>query len=102
MMVAETMTITSAMRVTIENVPVPMVSMPSVSSARCVWGTMKRYQMKRNGMATNEGTSHLTLHLTSDDLSAGLLLPSMRLALMSAQMPASEAHTQERSSRLGQ
>ena len=25
-------------------------------------------------MATNEGTSHLTLHLTSDDLSAGLLV----------------------------
>ena len=53
-------------------------------------------------MATNDGTSHLTLHLTSEVLSAGCLSPSMRLALMSAQMPASEAHTQVRSSRLGQ
>src|SRR5208282_5627630 len=99
MIVAEVMTITSAMRVTIENVPVPMVSMPSVRSARCVSGTMERYQIKRNGMATNDGTSHLTLHLTSDDLSAGFFAPSIRLALMSAQMPASDAHTQTRNNR---
>ena len=53
-------------------------------------------------MATNDGTSHFTLHLTSDDLSLGNALPSMRLALMSAQMPASDAQTQQRSNRLGQ
>ena len=90
------------MRVTIEKVPVPMVSMPSVSSARCDSGTISRYQPNRNGMATNEGTSHFTLHLTSEALSAACFPPSMRLALISAQMPASEAHTHERSSRLGQ
>ena len=64
MIVAEVMMMISAMRVTVENVPEPMVSMPRVSSARCDAGTMKRYQTNRNGMATNEGTSHLTLHLT--------------------------------------
>ena len=102
MIVAEAITISNAMRVTIEKVPVPMVSMPSVSSARCDSGTISRYQPNRNGMATNEGTSHFTLHLTSEALSAACFPPSMRLALISAQMPASEAHTHERSSRLGQ
>ena len=53
-------------------------------------------------MATKEGTSHLTLHLTRLVLSAGCLSPSMRLALMSAQTPASEAQTQVRRKRLGQ
>src|ERR1039458_5972199 len=56
----------------------------------------------RKGMATKEGTSHLTLHLTRLVLSAGCLSPSMRLALMSAQTPASEAQTQVRRKRLGQ
>ena len=72
MIVAEVITISSAMRVMVEKVPEPMVSMPSVSSARCDAGTMKRYHTNRNGMATNDGTSHFTLHFTSDDLSAGL------------------------------
>ena len=49
-----------------------------------------RYHMRRNGVATNEGTSHLTLHLTRLVFSSGSLSPSMRLAVMSAQMPASE------------
>src|SRR5579863_3202344 len=53
-------------------------------------------------MATNDGTSHLTLHCTLLVLSSGCLSPSMRLAVISAQMPASEAHTQVRSRRLGQ
>src|SRR5580698_8122234 len=53
-------------------------------------------------MATNEGTSQRTLHLTSEVFSAGCLSPSMRLAVMSAQMPAREMHTQVRSNRLGQ
>ena len=56
--------ITSAMRVTVEKVPELMVSMPRVSSARCDSGTISRYQIIRKGMATKEGTSHLTLHLT--------------------------------------
>ena len=59
------------MRVTMEKVPEPMVSMPSVSNARCDSGTMNRYHQNRNGMATNDGTSHFTLHFTSDDLSSG-------------------------------
>jgi hypothetical protein len=53
-------------------------------------------------MATKDGTSHLTLHLTREVLRAGCLSPSMRLAVMSAQMPASDAQTQLRRKRLGQ
>src|SRR5579863_10099508 len=102
MMVAEVMTMMSAMRVMVEKVPEPMVSMPSMSRARCEAGTMNRYHAKRKGMATKDGTSHFTLHCTMEVLSFGCLLPSMRLELMSAQMPASEAHTQVRSRRLGQ
>ena len=41
MIVAEVTMMISAMRVTVEKVPEPMVSMPSVSSARCDAGTMK-------------------------------------------------------------
>src|SRR6516225_5914526 len=102
MIVAEVITMISAMRVIVEKVPDPMVSMPSVRSMRCDDGTMKRYHANRNGMATNDGMSHFTLHCTIDVFSAGSLLPSMRLALISAQMPASDAQTQQRSSRLGQ
>src|SRR5580658_2925606 len=101
-MVADVITIMSAMRVTVENVPEPMVSMPSVKSARCDAGTINRYHPNRKGMATNEGTSHFTLHFTSELFSTGMVWPSMRLALISAQMPASEQHTQVRSIRLGQ
>src|SRR5208282_2821018 len=101
-MVAEVTMMIKAMRVTTENVPEPMVSMPNVSSSRCEAGTMARYQIIRKGMATKEGTSHLTLHCTRLVLSAGFLSPSMRLAVMSAQMPASEMHTQVRRKRLGQ
>src|ERR1700722_16759240 len=53
-------------------------------------------------MATNDGTSHFTLHCTLLVFSAGCLSPSIRLAVISAQMPASDAHTQVRSNRLGQ
>ncbi len=80
-----------AMRVMVEKVPESMVSMPRVSSARCDAGTIQRYQIRRKGMATKEGTSHFTLHLTRLVLSSGCLSPSMRLAVMSAQMPASDA-----------
>jgi hypothetical protein len=92
----------SAMRVTVENVPPAMVSMPRVSSARCDEGTMNRYHISRNGVATNDGTSHLTLHFTMPILSEGCLSPSMRLDVMSAQIPASEVQTPVRSSKLGQ
>src|SRR5208282_6356601 len=101
-MVAEVMMMTSAMRVTVENVPELMVSMPRVRRARCEAGTMKRYHTSRNGVATKEGTSHLTLHLTMLVLRAGCLSPSMRLEVMSAQTPASDVQTQTRSNRLGQ
>ena len=74
MMVAEVMMMISAMRVTVEKVPELMVSMPSVSSARCDSGTMKRYHTSRKGVATNDGTSHLTLHFTSAGLERGLLV----------------------------
>jgi hypothetical protein len=70
-MVAEVTMMMSAMRVTVENVPVPMVSIPNVSRALCDWGTMKRYHTSRNGVATNDATSHLTLHFTRLVLSAG-------------------------------
>src|ERR1700760_3572558 len=53
-------------------------------------------------MATNDGTSHFTLHCTLLVLSSGCLSPSMRLAVISAQIPASDAQTQLRSKRLGQ
>ena len=65
-------------------------------------GTIKIYQPKRNGMATNDGTNHLTLHLTREVLRAGSVAPSIRLELINAHMPASEQHTQLRKSRLGQ
>src|SRR5579863_8397363 len=102
MMVAEVMMMINAMRVTAEKVPALMVSMPSVSRARCDSGTMKRYHTSRKGVATNEGTSHLTLHCTRVVLSAGSFSPSMTLDVTRAQMAASEAQTQQRSSRLGQ
>src|SRR5580704_16601368 len=102
MMVADVTMMMRAMRVTVEKVPPAMVSMPSVSNARCDCGTMKRYHTSRNGVATNEGTSHLTLHLTRLVLSAGCLSPSMRLEVINAQMPASEVQTPLRSRRLGQ
>src|SRR5208282_5310103 len=95
-MVAEVTMMMRAMRVTVEKVPELMVSMPRVSRARCDAGTIQRYQTMRNGMATKEGTSHLQLHLTRLVLSAGCLSPSMRLAVMRAQMPAREAQTQVR------
>src|SRR5437763_295459 len=101
-MVADVTIMISAMRVTVENVPPAMVSMPRVRSARCDCGTMKRYQISRNGVATNEGTSHFTLHFTRLVLSADCLSPSMRLDVMSAQIPASDVHTPVRNSRLGQ
>ena len=101
-MVAEVMMISSAMRVTMEKVPEPMVSMPSVSSACCDAGTIQRYQIRMKGVATKEGTSHLTLHWTRLVFSSGCLSPSMRLAVISAQMPASEQQTQARRKRLGQ
>src|SRR5271166_2958786 len=101
-MVADVMIMSRAMRVITEKVPEPIVSMPRVSSARCDAGTIQRYQMRMNGVATNEGTSHFTLHLTRLVLSSGCLSPSMRLAVMSAQMPASAQQTQERRKRLGQ
>jgi len=58
--------------------------------------------MSRKGVATKEGTSHRTLHLTMLVLSAGCFSPSMRLAVMSAQMPARAQQTQARRKRLGQ
>ena len=58
--------------------------------------------MRMKGVATKEGTSHLTLHCTMVVLRAGCLSPSMRLAVMSAQMPASAQQTQARRKRLGQ
>jgi len=91
----------SAMRVMVEKVPEPMVSMPRVSNARCEEGTMKRYHANRNGIATKDSINHFTLHCTIDFFNAGCLCPSMRLALISVQIPASEAHTQVRSNRLG-
>src|ERR1035438_10182736 len=101
-MVADVTMMMRAMRVTVEKVPELMVSMPRVSRARCDAGTIQRYQIMRKGVATKEGTSHLTLHFTMLVLRAGCLSPSMRLAVMSAQMPAREAQTQERRKRLGQ
>src|ERR1019366_2241536 len=101
-MVADVVTMMRAMRVTEENVPPAMVSIPRVSKARCDAGTMKRYHTSRKGVATNDGTSHLTLHCTMLVLSAGCLSPSMRLEVMSAQTPASDVQTPVRSSRLGQ
>src|SRR5579864_4410674 len=102
MMVADVTMMTSAMRVTVENVPAPIVSIPSVSKARCDCGTMKRYQTSRNGVATNDGTSHLTLHFTRLVLRAGCMSPLMRLEVINAQMPASDVHTPVRNIRLGQ
>ena len=93
MMVAEVMMMISAMRVTVENVPALMVSMPRVSRARCDSGTMRRYHTSRKGVATKDGTSHLTLHWTRLVLRAGSLSPSMRLEVMRAQTPASEVQT---------
>src|ERR1035438_3444774 len=102
MMVADVMTMRRAILVTVEKVPELMVSMPRVSSARCDEGTMKRYHTSRNGVATKEGTSHLTLHLTMLALRAGSLSPSRRLEVMSAHTPASEVQTPTRIKRLGQ
>src|ERR1039457_2906563 len=101
-MVAEVTIMSRAMRVMSEKVPEPMVAMPRVSKACCDAGTIHRYQIMRKGMATKEGTSHLTLHWTVLILSAGCFSPSIWLEVMSAQTPASEQHTQARSSRLGQ
>src|SRR5271157_2254849 len=101
-MVAEVMMMSRAMRVMMENVPEPMVSMPRVSNACCDAGTIQRYQMRMKGVATKEGTSHLTLHWTMLIFSAECLSASMRLAVMSAQMPARAQQTQVRRKRLGQ
>src|ERR1035437_4061298 len=101
-MVAEVTIMSRAMRVMMEKVPEPMVSMPRVSKACCDAGTIHRYQISRKGVATKEGTSHLTLHWTMVVLRAGCLSPSMRLAVISAQMPASAQQTQARRKRLGQ
>src|ERR1700738_1940044 len=101
-MVADVMTMMRAMRVTVEKVPPAMVSMPRVSKARCVSGTMKRYHTSRKGVAMKEGISHLTLQRTIEDLRAGCLSPSMRLEVIRAQMPASDVQTPVRSKRLGQ
>src|ERR1039458_6721405 len=98
-MVAEVTMMSRAMRVMMEKVPEPMVSIPRVSNACCDAGTIQRYQMRRKGVATKEGTSHLTLHCTMVVLRAGFLFPSMRLAVMSAQMPASAQQTQARRER---
>ena len=87
-MVAEVTMISSAIRVMMENVPEPMVSMPSESKACWDAGTIQRYQMRMKGVATNEGTSQRTLHLTMLVFNSACLSPSMRLAVMSAQMPA--------------
>src|ERR1700759_5142697 len=102
MMVADVTIMTRAIRVTVENVPAPMVSIPKVSKARCDCGTMKRYHTSRNGVATNDGTSHLTLHFTRLVLRAGCLSPLMRLEVINAQMPAREVQTPVRNRRLGQ
>ena len=101
MMVAEVMMMMRAMRVTVEKVPELMVSMPSVSNARCEAGTMKRYHTRGKAWRRKTGTSHATLHLTMLVLSAGCLSPSMRLEVMRAQTPASEVQTPTRMQQAG-
>src|SRR3569833_4065777 len=96
MIVADVTMMISDIRVTVENVPALMVSIPNRRRARCDSGTMKRYQTRRKGVATKEGTSHLTLHCTRLVFRADSLSPSIRLDVTRAQMAASEAHTQQR------
>ena len=102
MMVAEVMMMISAMRVTVENVPGADGVDAQREQRALRRGNHEEVpdQQERHG----DKRRHQPLDAPLDQLvlSAGCLSPSMRLAVMSAQMPASEAQTQVRSSRLGQ
>src|SRR6266545_2278649 len=102
MIVAEIITVISAVRVTCVTVPCPMVETPSWSNCRCDVGTLHKYQMKHSGISTNEGISHRADQRMISVFNRGCLYPSIRAAVMSAKMPASEIVPSVRKTRLGQ